>query len=134
MSGGPQIEFLDVDDDIELQTDQVATFGGVDGVQRMELLESAVAMPQQGFFGKYAHAFPFEMAAAYLYHLARNQAFHDGNKRVGAQAAIVFLRMNGWELEADPDDFADLTLAVVAAKRDKPEVAAWLEQRCQPMK
>ena len=36
------------------------------------------------------------MAAAYLFHLCQNHAFIDGNKRVGANAAITFLLMNNW--------------------------------------
>jgi death on curing protein len=33
----------------------------------------------------------YEIAAAYAYHLAECQAYLDGNKRTGAQAAFVFL-------------------------------------------
>ena len=47
------------------------------------------------FGGEWANAFPFGMAAAYAYHLSRNHAFIDGNKRVGLSAAVVFLYMNG---------------------------------------
>ena len=43
------------------------------------------------------------MAAAYAYHLSRNHAFVDGNKRIGLSAAVAFLFMNGCEL-IDPDE------------------------------
>ena len=133
MGDGSPIVFLSIEQVLVLQEAQLERYSGQEGVHKWDLLESAVAMPQQGFGGEYVHAFPFEMAAAYLYHLARNHAFHDGNKRVGAQAGIVFLRLNGYELEADPDELADLTLAVVAGQRDKQAVAAWLEQRAVPI-
>ena len=129
MGDGPPIVFLSIEQVLILQEAQLERYSGQEGVHKWDLLESAVAMPQQGFGGEYVHAFPFEMAAAYLYHLARNHAFHDGNKRVGAQAGIVFLRLNGYELEADPDELTNLTLAVVAGERDKLDVAAWFEQR-----
>ena len=34
------------------------------------------------------------MAAAYVFHLCQNHAFLDGNKRIGAKAALVVLFMN----------------------------------------
>jgi len=47
------------------------------------------------------------MAAAYLFHLCQNHSFIDGNKRVGANAAISFLLINSWEpsfeMEGDRD-------------------------------
>lgn len=38
------------------------------------------------------------MATAYAYGLTKNHPFCDGNKRTAAAAAIVFLRLNGWEV------------------------------------
>jgi death on curing protein len=40
-----------------------------------------------------------EQAAAYLFHLAQNHPFVDGNKRVGFAAMGAFLRINGCRLE-----------------------------------
>ncbi len=42
------------------------------------------------------------MAAVYLFHICQNHAFFDGNKRVGANAAIAFLLMNDWAPDFDP--------------------------------
>jgi hypothetical protein len=39
------------------------------------------------------HADLFEMAAAYLFHIVANHPFVDGNKRVGLEAALVFLEI-----------------------------------------
>jgi death on curing protein len=89
------------------------------------LLESAVAMPGAGFGGQYLHRDVPEMAAAYQFHLAQNHPFFDGNKRVAAIAAAVFLRLNGWELTADPDDFYRVTLAVADGSADKSAAAAF---------
>ncbi len=61
------------------------------------LLESAVAAPLSGFGGQILHGDLYEMAAAYLFDLVQNHPFLDGNKRVGAAMALVFLTMNGVE-------------------------------------
>lgn len=61
------------------------------------------------------HADLVEMAAAYLFHIVRNQPFVDGNKRAGAASAIVFLAMNGVEINADQDGLVGITLAVASS-------------------
>ncbi len=42
------------------------------------------------------------MAGAYLFHLAKNHCFVDGNKRVAALAAVVFLGVNGVDFVVPP--------------------------------
>ena len=49
-------------------------------------------MPETSFDGEYLHPRVFEMAAAYLFHLARNHPFVDGNKLVDKAEVSVFLR------------------------------------------
>ena len=44
------------------------------------------------------------MAAALFESLLMNHPFIDGNKRVAFFATDVFLRLNGWKLEVDPDE------------------------------
>jgi death-on-curing protein len=72
------------------------------------------------------------MAAAYLFHLCQNHAFIDGNKRVGANAAITFLLMNNWEPTFDAEELTDLVLSVASSRLQKPEVVAIFEARCRP--
>ena len=87
------------------------------------LLLSALAMPQAGFGDMYAHADLFEMAAAYLFHLAKNHPFLDGNKRVGAVASRVFLALNGIVLDMPDDEAYDLVIATAEGRATKPEIA-----------
>ena len=65
------------------------------------------------------------MAAAYLVHLVRNHPFIDGNKRVGAATALVFLAMNGVVISASDDELVGLVLGVVEGKIDKDGAAAF---------
>jgi death-on-curing protein len=110
------ILFLTVDEVLERHQEQVATFGGAAEVRDMGLLQSAVAMPQSGFGGEYAHEFPHGMAAAYLFHIALNHPFIDGNKRTALDVALLFLEANGYRLDADPVRVGDLVIALAAGE------------------
>jgi death-on-curing protein len=120
------IEFLGLDEILEIHRDQIERYGGSLGVRDIALLKSAVAMPAAGFGGDYLHEDIFEMAAAYLFHITQNHPFVDGNKRTGAVAAIVFLAMNGIELNADEDELENLVRSVAMGKADKAAAAAFL--------
>ena len=85
-----EIRFLSVDDVLAIHEDTMEHEGGLAGVRDPGLLESAVLMPQQQFGGQYLHAGLGAMAAAYLFHIAQNHPFNDGNKRAAAMAALVF--------------------------------------------
>lgn len=117
------IDFLSLDDVLFAHRDQIQRYGGDPGVRDLGLLESALAQPQATFGGQRLHAFPFEMAAAYLYHVVQNHPFVDGNKRTGAVAALLFLDLNGVEITAPRGALYDITIAVPNGAADKPEVA-----------
>jgi death-on-curing protein len=123
--------FLDIDHVLRTHLSLIEHYGGAEGVRDAGLLHSAVAMPQASFGGEFLHKNLFEMAAAYLYHLVQNHPFVDGNKRTGAAAAIIFLAMNGVELEADEEGLVDLTLAVARGEVGKAEIAEFFRQRAR---
>ena len=75
-------EFLTVEDVEQLHDEQLRLFGGLDGVRDRSALEAAVAMPVASFGGEFLHVGLFSMAAAYAFHLAEDQPFVDGNKRL----------------------------------------------------
>jgi death-on-curing protein len=66
------------------------------------------------------------MAAAYLFHLAKNHPFVDGNKRTALACALVFLDLNGVEIIADASELEELTVAVVTGNADKESIADFL--------
>ncbi|MDR3078247.1 MAG: type II toxin-antitoxin system death-on-curing family toxin [Planctomycetota bacterium] len=111
--------FLAAAEVMSLHADQASRFGGESGVREPALLESALAAPASGLAGEYFHSNPFAMAAAYLFHLAKNHPFVDGNKRTGLAAALAFLELNGWRLDCDPDELADLVVAIAGGDGDK---------------
>ncbi len=117
------IDFISVEDVLELHANQVALYGGDHGVRDLALLESAVAQAQATFGGEYLHTDIFEMAAAYLFHLVQNHPFLDGNKRAGAVAALVFLDINQIEIDAPPGSIYELTLSVATGQTGKAKIA-----------
>jgi death-on-curing protein len=117
------IEFLPLEEVVAIHRDQIERYGGSLGVRDWGLLKSAIAMPEATFGGKFLHTDFYEMAAAYLFHIVQNHPFIDGNKRVGAVAADVFLALNGIRLIASEDEFADLVLATARGDRSKSALA-----------
>lgn len=120
--------FLTLEEVLEIHRDEIKRHGGTLGVRDNGLLESAVAAPQSGFGGHYLHNNLYEMAAAYLFHLVQNHPFLDGNKRVGAATALVFLSMNGVETKMANQALVDMVLAVAIGKMDKPAIAEFFRK------
>ena len=100
-------------------------YGGGAGVREENMLESALARPQQLFaYGKPSVA---EMAASCAVGIIKNHLFLDGNKRTGFMLGAAFLELNGFEFHASEADAAHRTLAVAAGEMSEAEYAAWLE-------
>ena len=127
-------QFLTLDEVLSLHADQIQRYGGTDGLRDAGLLSSAIAMPQASFGGEFLHPTLFEMAAAYLFHLTQNHAFVDGNKRIGLAAALVFLHLNGQEVEAPDDALYELVLAVANGKATKADIAVFLSSRSRKVR
>jgi death on curing protein len=123
--------FLSLDEVLEIHEQQIERYGGSRGLRDAAGLESAVATPQATFGGEFLHPSIPAMAAAYLFHLCQNHAFIDGNKRVGANAAITFLLMNNWEPTFDEDQLFDLVLSVASSRLSKRELVAIFEEYCR---
>lgn len=115
--------FLDLQRVLRTHLDLIEHYGGAEGVREIGLLHSAIAMPQASFGGEFLHKDLFEMAAAYLYHIVQNHPFLDGNKRTGAACAIIFLAINGIELEGNEEGLVELTLAVAQGQVGKQQIA-----------
>jgi death on curing protein len=101
-------------------------FGGLPGMPRETLLQSALARPQQLL----AHGTPApsmaQLAAAYGFALARSHCFSDGNKRIALAVIDVFLRINGSELTASEADAVDAIRSLAAGDLSEQDFAAWI--------
>lgn len=124
--------FLSLDEVLEIHEQQIERYGGAFGIRDAAGLESAIATPQATFGGEFLHRSIPAMAAAYLFHLCQNHASLDGNKRVGANAAITFLLMNDWDLTLDETELLDVVLAVASGRMVKADLIQIFEARCHP--
>jgi death-on-curing protein len=120
-----EVAFLTLEEVVAIHRDQFERYGGSLGVRDWALLQAAVAMPAVTFGGQYLHSDLHEMAAAYLFHIVQNHPFVDGNKRVGAVAADVFLALNNTQLIANQDDYAELVLSISSGEASKSDAAAF---------
>jgi death on curing protein len=128
-----ELWFLTLEEVLELHSDQLRLFGGLDGLRDSGALDSALAMPSATFDGSFLHDGLFAMAAAYAFHLAENQPFTDGNKRTALNAALVFLYLNGWAV-SDPDMLLyDAMIGFATHSMDKRGFASLLESLAQPI-
>jgi death-on-curing protein len=91
-----------------------------------------VETPRATFGGEYLHSDLFSMAAAYAFHIAESQAFVDGNKRAGLNAALVFLLMNGWEVIDEREQLYDAMIAIAVRQLDKAGLAQLLQALARP--
>jgi len=120
--------FLSVEHVLAIHRRVIADFGGDPTLRDRGLLESAVMMPAAQYGGKFLHPGIAAMAAAYLFHICRNHAFADGNKRTALAAAEVFLLLNGRQLRATNREVERLTLAVAEGASSKKEVVAFFRR------
>ena len=127
-----KLRFLTLEDVLFLHEDRIARYGGMRGVRDIGLLQSALGMPSATFSGALLHESMPHMAAAYLFHIAKNHPFLDGNKRTALAAAIAFLGVNGWSLDADPDELIETVLGMAAGTISKPALAVFFEEHARP--
>lgn len=93
----------------------------------LDLADSALHAPAAGF-GDTEFYPDLTMKAAVLgWHLAKNHALPDGNKRTSFMTMVDFLERNHaiWA-EPDDDDAVEVMLAVAAGNMDVEEFAIWV--------
>lgn len=120
--------FLTLSEVVEVHRDQIDRYGGSHGLRDEGLLEAAVQAPAAFFGGAFLHGDLIEMASAFLFSLAKNHPFVDGNKRTATAAALVFLALNGVKIRADEPTFSDLVIAVASGAATREEVVKLLRE------
>ena len=123
------VGYLSVDQVRALHADQLRLYGGATGLRDKGGLESALARPAMTFGGEDLYEDLAAKPAALMHSLALNHPFVDGNKRVAAHAAIVFVELNGQTFLATPGELVEMTLAVAEGKVAVEALAIWFRQR-----
>lgn len=122
-----RVRFLTVQEVMDVHDLVVDEHGGALGLRDPSMLDSAVHTPQSSFGGRYLYPGVFDMAAAYLIHIASNHPFVDGNKRTAWVSARFFLRLNGYQLKPRKREAVTLMLAIAdGSTRSWHDVSTWL--------
>jgi death on curing protein len=124
-------KFLTISQVLDIHQRQIQRFGGTSGVRDEGLLDSALAQPQATFGGELLHSTIHEQAAAYLYHLAMNHPFIDGNKRTAFAIMDTFITLNGYSLNLSQEQAYNLVIQVVQKEISKEELSAFLKLHLQ---
>lgn len=107
--------------------DQLREHGGLPGIRDENVLESALARPQQKWH--YGHDVDVPMlAAADAFGLVKNHPYRDGNKRIGFLAMVTFLEMNGLELQATDAEVVAEIVALAEGGVSEEALADWIRQ------
>jgi death-on-curing protein len=123
--------WLNIDIVLDFHAEQLALFGGADGVRDMGLLESALARPINKF--AYGEADFAALAAAYGFGIAKNHPFVDGNKRTALASIIVFLGLNRIDLDATQDEATAIILGLAAGEVTEEVLARWIAGNNKPL-
>lgn len=80
-------------------------------------------------FGQPLYPLLSDKAGLLMYNIIANHIFQDGNKRTGLEAAIIFLRINDFNLSPHLtlEDIFDFTIKVASGLSSLPECQAWFE-------
>lgn len=111
--------------------DQLREHGGLQGIRDENALESALARARN----KWAYESitdPALLAAAYGYGLATSHPYRDGNKRIAFLAMVIFLGLNGWDLDAPEPEVVSTMLTVASGQLPESELAEWLRKHRVP--
>jgi death-on-curing protein len=110
-----------------VHADQLRQHGGLAGLRDENALEAAVARPQQKWHHEKSNL--ATLAAAYAYGLCQGHPFRDGNKRVAFVTMMVFLGINGQDLDAEEPEVVELMLSLASGKLGERELADWVQKR-----
>jgi death-on-curing protein len=122
--------WLDVEILIDLHAEQLALFGGPDGIRDQGMLESALGRPINKF--AYGETDLAALAAAYGFGIARNHPFVDGNKRAVFGAIIVFLGLNDIDFLVPPESATAMILSLAAGEVNEEGLTRWIRDNWPP--
>ena len=114
-----------------MHVEQLRRHGGAAGLRDENALESALARAENKLL--YGDPTIYDLAAAYVFGIARNHAFVDGNKRTAIVAAGTFLVINGHMLNADQGTLYEFVIGVAAGEVDEAGAAAFFRDFTEPL-
>jgi death on curing protein len=117
---------------LAMHSAQLAEHGGSDGIRDETLLDSALAK-HLNVFAYADQPDIFRLAASYVFEIARNHAFVDGNKRTALVVSLTFLDRNGWDIVAQKEDIYFTFLHLADGSLSEEELTAWFTKHAVPL-
>ena len=111
---------------IKIHEQLIKETGGASGLRDEGMLESALNTPFQTFGGEDVYPSLQQKAARLCFGLVKNHPFVDGNKRIGAHAMLVFLALNGVELQHSQEELSDIILQAAAGEIETKDLLNWI--------
>lgn len=109
-----------------LHSQLIEEYGGSDGVRDYNLLDSALENPFQSFGGEELYPTLQAKASRLGYGLIKNHCMIDGNKRIGTHAMLVFLAINGIELDYTQKELYETILAIADGSFEYEDLLKWI--------
>ena len=113
---------------------QINEHGGLQGLRDEGLLLSALSRPKNAYHYSDQKLEVAELAAAYGFGLAKNHPFNDANKRTALIAMRLFLKLNGYDLAASPEDKYKTIICAAASDITEDELAQWIRKNLKEIK
>lgn len=109
-----------------LHSQLISENGGSDGLRDVGLLESAINSPFQQFGNEDLYPTIQQKASRLCFGLVNNHPFVDGNKRIGAHVMLVFLALNGIELEYTQYELSSTILKLASNEISYQQLTRWI--------
>ena len=117
---------LSSDQVLKLHDALLEEFGGTSGIRDQGLLDSALNTPFATFGGRYLYPSLQAKAAQLGFGLVSNHPFVDGNKRIGAHVMLIFLAINGVELNYAQEELINVILQVASGNITAQGLLEWI--------
>ena len=108
--------------------------GGLPGLRDERMLLSAISRPENVCHYSDPKLDVAELAAAYGLGLAKNHPFNDANKRTALIAKHLFLKLNGYDLAASPEDKYKTIICIAASDISTDEFRQWIRKNLEEIK
>ncbi len=121
-------EYIATADALFFHKKLIDRYGGAAGIRDAGALEAALHRPRTGYYDTIIHE-----AAALFESLVQIHPFIDGNKRVAFAVVDVFLRINGYSINAHSQEIHDVMLDLIESRNfDMQHLVPWFQKIVRP--
>lgn len=119
--------WLSKDQVLYLHRELIKATGGLDGLRDDNLLQSALLSPMQTYNSVELFPSLIDKAVRLACGLTQNHPFIDGNKRIGAHAMLVTLKLNGISLSYTQQELSSVFLELASGEIAYEELKVWVQ-------